>query len=68
MTQGDYKTSQNLNARNLDDSRRMLLGLTARGGSCPVHQESPVFNGEDSPMANLLLSVMVAFAQFERER
>jgi DNA invertase Pin-like site-specific DNA recombinase len=30
-------------------------------------KESLTFTGEDSPMANLLLSVMGAFAQFERE-
>ena len=30
-------------------------------------KENLTFTGEDSPMANLLLSVMGAFAQFERE-
>jgi len=30
-------------------------------------KENLKFTGEDSPMANLLLSVMGAFAQFERE-
>ena len=30
-------------------------------------KESLTFTGEDSPMSNLLLSVMGAFAQFERE-
>ena len=29
-------------------------------------KESLVFTGEDSPMANLMLSVMGAFAEFER--
>jgi DNA invertase Pin-like site-specific DNA recombinase len=29
-------------------------------------KENLVFTGEDSPMANLLLSVMGAFAEFER--
>jgi DNA invertase Pin-like site-specific DNA recombinase len=29
-------------------------------------KESLVFTGEDSPMANLMLSVMEAFAEFER--
>jgi DNA invertase Pin-like site-specific DNA recombinase len=29
-------------------------------------KENLTFTGEDSPMANLLLSVMVAFAEFER--
>jgi len=30
-------------------------------------KESLIFTGDDSPMANLLLSVMGTFAQFERE-
>jgi DNA invertase Pin-like site-specific DNA recombinase len=29
-------------------------------------KEQLVFTGEDSPMANLMLSVMGAFAEFER--
>jgi DNA invertase Pin-like site-specific DNA recombinase len=53
--------------RNLDDLRRMVLGLTARGVHVRFVKESLMFTGEDSPMANLLLSVMGAFAQFERE-
>jgi DNA invertase Pin-like site-specific DNA recombinase len=53
--------------RNLDDLRKMVLGLTARGVHVKFVKESLTFTGEDSPMANLLLSVMGAFAQFERE-
>ncbi len=30
------------------------------------HKECSIFTGEDSPMANLMLSVMGAFAEFER--
>lgn len=54
-------------ARNLDDLRRMVLALTAKGVHVQFVKESLTFTGEDSPMANLLLSVMGAFAQFERE-
>ena len=54
-------------ARNLDDLRRIVLGLTQRGIHVQFVKESLTFTGEDSPMANLLLSVMGAFAQFERE-
>ncbi len=54
-------------ARNLDDLRRIVLGLTQRGIHVQFIKESLTFTGEDSPMANLLLSVMGAFAQFERE-
>jgi len=54
-------------ARNLDDLRRIVLSLTKKGVSVQFIKESLTFTGEDSPMANLLLSVMGAFAQFERE-
>ena len=54
-------------ARNLDDLRRIVLGLTQRGIHVQFIKESLTFTREDSPMANLLLSVMGAFAQFERE-
>jgi DNA invertase Pin-like site-specific DNA recombinase len=54
-------------ARNLDDLRRVVLELTKKGVKVQFVKESLTFTGEDSPMANLLLSVMGAFAQFERE-
>ncbi len=53
--------------RNLDDLRRLVLELTGRGVHVQFVKENLLFTGEDSPMANLLLSVMGAFAQFERE-
>jgi DNA invertase Pin-like site-specific DNA recombinase len=54
-------------ARNLDDLRKIVLDLTTRGVHVQFVKESLTFTGEDSPMANLLLSVMGAFAQFERD-
>lgn len=54
-------------ARNLDDLRKIVLDLTTRGVHVQFIKESLTFTGEDSPMANLLLSVMGAFAQFERD-
>jgi DNA invertase Pin-like site-specific DNA recombinase len=54
-------------ARNLDDLRRKVLGLTERGVHIVFVKENLTFTGEDSPMSNLLLSVMGAFAQLERE-
>ena len=54
-------------ARNLDDLRRLVIGLTKRGVRVQFMKENLTFTGEDYPMANLLLSVMGAFAQFERE-
>jgi DNA invertase Pin-like site-specific DNA recombinase len=53
-------------ARNLDDLRRLVQDLTRRGVRISFVKESLSFTGEDSPMANLLLSVMGAFAEFER--
>ena len=53
-------------ARNLDDLRRLVQGLTQRGVRIEFVKESLTFTGEDSPMANLMLSVMGAFAEFER--
>ena len=53
-------------ARNLDDLRRLVQALTKRGIRIEFVKECLSFTGEDSPMANLLLSVMGAFAEFER--
>lgn len=53
-------------ARNLDDLRRLVQQLTKRGVRIEFVKECLTFTGEDSPMANLLLSVMGAFAEFER--
>ena len=54
-------------ARNLGDLRRIVLGLTERGIHIVFVKENLIFTGEDSPMSNLLLSVLGAIAQFERE-
>ena len=54
-------------ARNLDDLRRLVQMLTKRGIRIEFVKEGLHFTGEDSPMANLLLSVMGAFAEFERD-
>ncbi len=53
-------------ARNLDDLRRIVHNLTGRGVRIEFIKENLTFTGEDSPMANLMLSVMGAFAEFER--
>jgi DNA invertase Pin-like site-specific DNA recombinase len=54
-------------ARNLDDLRRIVQKLTARGIKVQFVKENLTFTGEDSPMANLLLSLLGAVAQFEQE-
>lgn len=53
-------------ARNLDDPRRIVKALTQRGVCIEFSKECLTFTGEDSPMANLMLSMMGAFAEFER--
>lgn len=53
-------------ARNLDDLRSLVQKLTTKGARVEFVKEGLVFTGEDSPMANLMLSVMGAFAEFER--
>lgn len=53
-------------AHNLDDLRRLVQKLTKRGVRIEFLKEGLVFTGDDSPMANLMLSVMGAFAEFER--
>jgi DNA invertase Pin-like site-specific DNA recombinase len=53
-------------ARNLDDLRRIVTELTGRGVQIQFMKEGMLFTGEDSAMSKLLLSVMGAFAEFER--
>ncbi len=53
-------------ARNLDDLRRLVQQLNKQDVKVQFLKENLTFTGEDSPMANLLLSVMGAFAEFER--
>ena len=54
-------------ARNVDDLRRIVLGQTRRGVRIQFIKENLIFTGEESPMANLMLSVLGAVAQFERD-
>jgi DNA invertase Pin-like site-specific DNA recombinase len=53
-------------ARNLDDLRKVVTDLTGRGIVIEFVKEHLTFTGEDSAMSKLLLSVMGAFAEFER--
>lgn len=53
-------------ARNLDDLRHIVRQLTRRGVCVTFLKEGLAFTGEDSPVAHLMLSVMGAFAEFER--
>ena len=53
--------------RNLGDLRKLVDLMTERGISVHFLKEGLTFTGEDAPMANLMLSVMGAVAQFERD-
>jgi DNA invertase Pin-like site-specific DNA recombinase len=68
VRQGDTLVVHSMDrlARNLDDLRRVVLGLTKRGVKVQFIKEALTFTSEDNAMSNLLLSVMGAFAEFER--
>ncbi len=53
-------------ARNLDDLRRVVHTLTGKGVRIEFVKEHLAFTGEDSPWPVFFLSVMGAFAEFER--
>lgn len=53
-------------ARNLFDLRHLVTTLTSNGIRIEFVKEGLTFSGEDSPMAMFMLSVMGAFAEFER--
>ncbi len=54
-------------ARNTDDLRQIVKTQTARGICVQFIKENLTFIGDESPMANLMLSVLGAVAQFERD-
>ena len=53
-------------ARNLRDLQDLVASITKKGVAIQFIKEGLTFNGEDSAMSTLLLSVMGAFAEFER--
>jgi DNA invertase Pin-like site-specific DNA recombinase len=68
VREGDTVVAHSMDrlARNLEDLRRLVRELTARGVRVEFVKEGLTFTGDDTPMATLLLSVMGAFAEFER--
>jgi DNA invertase Pin-like site-specific DNA recombinase len=54
-------------SRNLGDLRRVVDDLTKRGVRVQFVKEKMTFTGEDSPMNKLLLNLLGAVAEFERE-
>jgi DNA invertase Pin-like site-specific DNA recombinase len=53
-------------ARNIDDLRKLVQQLTEQKIKIEFLKECLIFTGEDAPISQLLLSVMGAFAEFER--
>src|SRR5579875_2701650 len=52
-------------ARNLDDLRSLVFGMTEKGVTVTFTKEGLSFApGESNPMAKMMLSVMGAFAEF----
>lgn len=58
--------SMNPLARNLDDLRALVPGMTRKGVRVEFVKEGLVFTGGTPPRQTLMLSVMGAFAEFER--
>lgn len=53
-------------ARNLADLQNIISSLNDRDVSVHFHKENLVFTGADNPMNKLMLQMMGAFAEFER--
>ncbi|CAM4032658.1 recombinase family protein [Tsukamurella strandjordii] len=53
-------------ARNVEDLRRVVRELTSQGVRVEFVKEALTFTGDDSPMNNLLLTMLGAVAEFER--
>lgn len=68
VREGDilYVHSMDRLARNLIDLRQIVEILVKKGVCVEFIKENLKFTGEDSPMAMLTLSIMGAFAEFER--
>lgn len=53
-------------ARNVEDMRRIVRELTAKGIAVRFMKENLTFSGDASPMNVLTLTLLGAFAEFER--
>ena len=69
VRQGDEVICHSLDrlARNLGDLRQLVTVLTGKGVKVTFQKECLSFTGDDSAMSKLLLNMMGAFAEFERE-
>jgi DNA invertase Pin-like site-specific DNA recombinase len=52
--------------RNLEDLRKLVRELTGKGVKIQFIKENLTFSSDDNPMSLLLLSMLGAFAEFER--
>lgn len=52
-------------ARNLDDLKSIVNTLTHKGVSISFQKENLIFRNDNSPMGDLMLSIVGAFAEFE---
>jgi DNA invertase Pin-like site-specific DNA recombinase len=68
VRQGDTLIVHSLDrlARNLYDLQTIVKTLVKKGVQVQFMKESLTFTGDDSPISHLTLSIMGAFAEFER--
>ncbi len=68
LREGDTLVIQSMDrlARNVEDMRRLVRELTMRGITVRFLKENLTFSGAESPLNNLMLSMLGAFAEFER--
>jgi DNA invertase Pin-like site-specific DNA recombinase len=68
LREGDELVTHSMDrlSRNLEDMRRLVRELTDRGVTVRFVKEGMAFTGDDSPMNQLLLSMLGAVAEFER--
>lgn len=68
VRQGDTVVVHSMDrlARNVEDLRSLVREFTNQGVKVSFIKEALTFSGDDSPMSALLLTVMGAFAEFER--
>jgi DNA invertase Pin-like site-specific DNA recombinase len=69
LRRGDVLVTHSMDrlARSLSDLLALVKELTKRGVAVEFVKENLVFTGDDSPMSKLMLSVMGATAEFERD-
>ena len=62
-----YVTSLDRLGRDCNDLQNLVRTITDAGATVHFIKEALTFNGDDSSLSRLLLNVMSAFSQFERE-